>query len=100
MQQYNDVIAVGSFVLVQICTKKDKKYSVVEVNEVHDDHYRVIYLKKMQDSYKFIRAEETIYDIDRDDVLIKLPPPKIEGGTARQLINMSFGVDLSTFNMN
>lgn len=68
-------------------------------NFLHDDHYKVTYLKKIQDSSKFIRADDTNYDVDREDVLLKLPPPKIEGGTARQLINLTFGVNLSKFNM-
>lgn len=62
-QQNNVAIIVGSFVLVQITTtRKDKKYFIAEVNEVHDDHYKISYLKKLQDSFKFIRADDTSCD--------------------------------------
>ena len=46
---------------------------------------------------KFICDDETVYDIQLSDVVLKLPAPYTVGGTERRNRELQFSVDFSTY---
>lgn len=67
--------------------------------EVCDTYLKIQYLKRETNSNKFTREDLTIYEIDKSDVIFKLPHPNVTGGSARQLEKMSFGINLGMYNV-
>ena len=102
-----DNIEPGNFILTKLCGKKTVKHYVAEVVTVKSQNVFVVkYLKKLTTSEKFVRAatsekfvraDDNLYDLDKDDIIMKLPNPSQAGGSARQQEHLLFGVDLSNF---
>lgn len=90
---------VGDFILTQIKTKKTKTYFVANVVGVTDDGFKVRYLKRSKFAAKFLFENDTIYDLPDEDVVMKLGAPSVVGGTARRNAEMTFSIDLSSFNV-
>lgn len=67
------------------------------------DRRKCLYIKclksKNDKNYNYIRTDETIYDNELYDILLKLPPPTVPAGTARKVTHMSFGEDLSGYKL-
>ena len=66
---------------------------MAEVIEVAGLVYKVKYLKKSGDN-KFIR--EDIYDVELEDIIMKVPPPSVGHGSSRRQYLM-FDIDLTSF---
>lgn len=92
-------IEVGSFVLIRMLGKKSSKHFVAEVFGKDCGVYEVKYLKKDLDSQKFTFVDPIRYEVDEEDVVWKLPQPLMSGGSERQIQKLTFGVDLSSFNV-
>lgn len=86
-------IKPGVFILVQIQGKTYVKHFVAEVLEVGDTFLKVQYLKKDMNSQKFTREDKTVCELDKSDVVFKIPHPSITGESARQLEKLTFGVN-------
>ena len=71
----NSEIVSGSFLLVKLSGKKYSRHYVAEVIEVVGLFYKVKYLKKSGDN-KFIREDDDIYDVELEDIIMKVPPPR------------------------
>ena len=70
---------------------------MAEVIEVVGLVYKVKYLKKSGDfSNKFIREDDNIYDVELEDIIMKLPPPSGGHGSSRCQYLM-FDIDLTSF---
>lgn len=95
----NVQIESGAFVLVKLATKKTIKYFTAEIKEIHEESYEVQYLKRDPNSQKFTREDETVYEIDKGDIVFKLSHPKFTGGSARRCTKLTFGVNLSNYNV-
>lgn len=91
--------SVGDFILVQIPTKKTKKYFIAHIIEANNDIFNVKYLKKSRFGTKFYFQDDTVYELPAQDVIMKLGSPTTVGGTARRNTEMTFSVDLSPFNV-
>lgn len=85
-------IKSGVFILVQNQGKTYVKHFVAEVLE-RDTFLKVQYLKKYMNSQKFTREDKTVYELDKSDVVFKMPHPSFTGGSARQLEKLTFGVN-------
>lgn len=90
-------IIYGAYVLVKIAGKTMVKHFAVL--EVCDTYPKIQYLKRDGNSQKFKRDDLTVYDIDKSDVLFKLPHPIVSRGSTRQLEKFTFGVNLDTYNI-
>ena len=77
--------------------KKYSRHYVAEVIEVVGLVYKLKYVKKSGDfSNKFIREDDNIYDVEFEDIIMKLPPPSAGHGSFRCLYLM-FDIDLTSF---
>jgi len=56
-------------------------------------------LKKDTNSQKFTRKDKNVYELDKWDVVFKMPHPIVSGGSARQLEKLSFGLNLDFYNV-
>ena len=66
-------IVSGNLLLVKLSVKKYSRHYVAEVIEVVGLVYKVKYLKKSGDfTNKFIR-DDNIYNVELEDIIIKLP---------------------------
>lgn len=92
-------IQIGSFVLVKFAGKKSIKYFIAEIISITDNVYEVQYLKRDPNSQKFKREDPTVYEVDKNDIMFKLPHPILSGGSERQLEKLAFGIDLSNYNL-
>lgn len=88
----------NDYVLVKLCSKKTCRFYVAKIIEHSDGKCQtaVKYLKKKAGN-KFICDDETVYDIQLSDVVLKLPAPYTVGGTERRNRELQFSVDFSTY---
>ena len=87
---------IGDYVIVKIETKKKRFHYAGQI--VCDDNERMIkYLKRENQSYKFIFQNDQVFDFSVEDIVCKLPNPSRHGGTARLSSHLSFPVNLSVF---
>ena len=91
----NSEIVSGSFSLAKLNGKKYPRHYVAEVIEVAGLVYKVKYLKKSGDN-KFIREDDNIYDVELEDIIMKVPPPSVGHGSCRRQYLM-FDIDLTSF---
>lgn len=99
VEDLEDKIERDSFVLVNISSKKTSKLYVAEVISINKDRFEVNYLKKVPETRKFIREDDTIYELDKNYVIFKLPQPMFVEGSSRQRQNLFFEIELSRYNV-
>lgn len=85
---------VNDFILVKWKGKRKIKYLVAKVMGFElKDVFEVVYLKKCLDSNKFIQKDsELLYELQVEDVRLKLPAPSVFGGTQRLNKQINFPV--------
>lgn len=94
-------LKIGDFVLVRMPGKKSIFYYVAEIiNIINNSEYQVKYLKRVDNTNKFKRDSETVYDIVHGDIEKKLPLPIAVGGSERQISLLSFSVDFGLLNVH
>lgn len=86
------------FILVKLTSKKLCKYYIAKIVELTNDVLGVKYLKRNIGN-KFLCEDHTIYEIQTSDVVMKLPPPYITGGTERRNKELQFSIDFSTYSV-
>ena len=91
----NSEIVSGSFLLVKLSGKKYSRHYVAEVIEVVGLVYKVKYLKKSGDN-KFIREDDNIYDVELEDIIMKVSPPSVGHRSSRRQY-LIFDIDLTSF---
>ncbi|KAL1490217.1 hypothetical protein ABEB36_012947 [Hypothenemus hampei] len=87
------------FVLVQLATKKTKRYYVAKVIKKVEDGFEVQFYKKIPGttaSRNFIPSDESPSFIFDSDVTLHLPPPKSVGSSKRQEAQLPFAIDFDT----
>lgn len=85
----------GMFMIVQLRGKKSIKKFVAEVVDITNENFGVKYLKRVTGTEKFYRAEDTIYDVAKEDVVLLLPTPLDIVGSTRQSQYITFSLNLS-----
>lgn len=94
----NDSFNVDDFIVVKFVKKKIIRHFIGQINEVMEDgEVSVKFLKKVNDSsYHFVFPEiDDVADVKKGDIVLKLPPPLDNAGTARVKAFFSFNIDLS-----
>lgn len=92
-------IKSGDFCVVELKGKKNIKNYVAVIINIDRNDLKVKYLKRIIGTNKFIYEDAKIYDLQLEDVLLKLPPPTTAGGTARRESQMVFAIDIQSFNL-
>ena len=75
------------------------EHFAAEVIEVANTFLKIQHLKKDMNSQRFTREDKTVYELDKSEVVFKLPHPPVTGGLAQQLEKLSFGVSFDCLNV-
>ena len=79
---------------------KSIKYFDAEIIFISDDVFEIKYLKRGLSSQKFTREDPTNYEVDKNNVVVKLPHRLLSGVSERQIEKITFGTDLSNYNLD
>ena len=92
-----DIIDKDDFVLAKIAGKKTFCCYIAKVINVKNREIK--YLRRLENSYKFINDAMQTYAYNLDDIVCKLPIPHSVGGTARCSSILQFDVGFSGYNV-
>lgn len=92
----SNVIHTGEYVLIKFATKKKLVHYVALVEKIVANEYSVSYLRRKVDKFIFPEVPEK-YNVDKDDIVMKLPSPTFHAGTARISQKLSFPIDFEKF---
>lgn len=86
----------GDFVLVKLKGKKRCLHYVAEIVNVVGSSYIINYLHKTNNN-KFIDGKEDHDEITDSDIVRKLPFPTLSGASERQVSQISFPINFSSY---
>lgn len=90
----------GDFVRVKLASKEAIKHYVAKLlHTVRNSTYSVKFYEQKQ-KHKFPEGKEEPYDVDIDDIVLKLPGPSSVGGSARMMAYLVFNVSFDDYNMS
>jgi len=91
-------IKQGDFILVKVKGKKRCLHYVAEIVDVVGSNYNYIinYYHKTS-SNKFIDGKEDHDEITDNEIVRKLPLPTLNGASERQISQISFSIDFSSY---
>lgn len=96
-KEENQEIVKGDFWLTKLSSKKKIHYYVAEIVDIHDE-YTIKYLKKIEGTKnKFLYENDKTYDINLNDIIMKLPKPSSVGGSERQALQLAFSVSFHPY---
>ncbi len=95
--------APNDYILVKFETEKKAVFYIVQIIVVHEGEYHVSFMRKTTGkinklTFSFPKEVHAAF-IRKKDVILVLPPPT-SSGTKRQCRNISFIVDLSSYNIH
>lgn len=97
-----DELKPDDYILVQFHEKKSVKHYVAKIIEMQDKHevFVVEYLKKCLDSNKFkIEKDAELFEVNVEDITLKLPAPTIVGGTERREKQLIFPASFAGYHV-
>ncbi|KAK2726570.1 hypothetical protein QYM36_007425 [Artemia franciscana] len=95
-----DEISVGDLILVEFLGKRVNKYFAGEVKEDTSEGYAVTFLRRKSPSWKFVIPEAVDESlVPKSDIVMKLPVPRISGGTERASKALVFAINLSKYSV-
>lgn len=98
--EQNDNIEVGDYVLVKLKTEKLIRNYVVKVIDKNSEETIILYLKKMQKSDGFFLPEDAqSFFLMDEDIITKLPPQVVIGGSKRKANQVKFPINFDCYNM-
>ncbi|XP_030753728.1 uncharacterized protein LOC115880596 [Sitophilus oryzae] len=89
----------GDYVLIKFATKKKLVHYVALVENIKGSEYCVSYMRRQVNKFVFPTVPEN-YNVDKDDIVMKLPSPSCQGGTARMSQKLAFPIDFQKFSVN
>ncbi|KAK9700597.1 hypothetical protein QE152_g31127 [Popillia japonica] len=92
-EDINEELYANDFILVRLCGKKSYKFYIAQIIQTGEP-LEVKYLKKVGIN-TFICLDETLYELQTSEVVMKLPCPFISGGTERKRRQMNVSALLS-----
>lgn len=94
-------LKLDDFVLVEFKGLKCVKYFVAKIIEKQDKEVFVVeYLNKCLDSPRFrIEKDTEIFEVNVEDIKLRLPTPTVYGGTQRLLKQLKFPVSFAGYNL-
>lgn len=93
---------VEDFVLVSFSKKKGpNEHYVGKIVSKEDNgfEYKMMFYSRIGQSNKFLIKSSEVYDVNEEDILVKLPKPNQPSGSSRVSEQFVFPVDFSTFNV-
>lgn len=89
----------GDYVLVQCKGDKYREHFVANILKCRKKDFDVKYLKKMHKTDTFIMQEENpdIFNLQLEDIIMKLPQPESVGSTKRSACHLKFGIDFTGY---
>lgn len=96
-----DNVNIGDYILARfLLSKSNLVYYIGQVvgsGETKD--YLVNFYRRKRSTYHFVSPDvEDQYEVEKNEVLYKLPAPKINNGTARTARTLQFPINLNKFN--
>lgn len=91
-------IGESDYVLLKVMGKRKICYYVGQIVKKQGIFYEVKYLVKTGRN-TFVLKNDTVYEIDEDDIICKLPSPIIAGNSERQKNMLTFPVNFSAYEM-
>ena len=93
-------VKIGDFVLVEVCGKKKGSicYYIAEILCKSEIDFEVKCMKWLLPGYNFVFDDDTTYSVVPADIEMKLPKPRVCGGTERTT-QLSFPVDFRCYSM-
>ena len=88
----------NDYVLVKLATKQKTLYYIAKVMKKIDIVYAIQYLAKTGRN-TFILRNETVYEIDEEEIICKLPSPSSTGTSERQQKSPQFPMNFSGYVM-
>ena len=100
----DDDIGEGDYVVVNVTGKARVVRYIARVDEVNDGEYEGVFLHKVpsclkDDCISFIIDEKDDASFFASDIVFKLPPPVLVGGTARRAKHLRFNCDFKKWNV-
>ncbi|KAK2719217.1 hypothetical protein QYM36_004891 [Artemia franciscana] len=93
-----DETSVGDFILVEFLGKRVKKYFAGEVKEDTSEGYVVTFPCRKFPSWEFVFLEAVDESlVSKRDIVMKLPVPRISGGTEHAAKALVFDISLSKY---
>ena len=94
-------IGLNDFVLVKFLTKKSVVYYVGRVESKEDDmqNFKIMYMRKNEKGNFTFPQETDCSIVDKDDIIAKLHPSTMVGGTSRAQAYFAFDLDFSHYNV-
>lgn len=92
----------GEFVLVSFSKKKGpNEHFVGKIVNKEDGgfEYKMIFYSRIGQSSKFLAKSDEVFDVNEEDILVKLPKPNQLSGSNRLSEQLIFPVDFSSFNV-
>lgn len=92
----------GDYVLVNFQKKSGMPEQYVgKIISVSGDkiEYKIQFYKRIGNGNKFMKESEDVYDVDGEDILVKLPNPEVLSGSARVTGQLWFQVDFINYNI-
>lgn len=99
----DEVINIGDYVLVKFATKKKLIHYVARVDKLNEasNDMDVEFLRRRGESWNFsFRDQPDLAEVNRDDIVLKLPMPSTNKGTTRTSSFVSFGISMAKYNVN
>lgn len=93
---------VGEFVLVSFSKKKGpNEHYVRKVVSKEDDgfKFKMLYYSRIGQSNKFVVKSNETYDVNEEDIIVKLPKANQSSGSSRVSEQLIFPVDFSSLNV-
>lgn len=98
-------IIEGDFVVVKVAGKSRIVHYIARVDEIDFDECQGIFLQKVKgrvgsENSLFIPNPEDEASFSKDDIVHKLPEPKMVGGSMKRQGHLSFPCALKQWNLN
>lgn len=93
---------IGDYVLIQFPKKKaapDHFVGNIVSKDVSDSEFQIKFYKRIESSSKFIQESNQTYDVNEQDIILKLPKPLPMAGSNRLAGQLCFPVDFTNFNV-
>lgn len=95
----DEKISCEDYLLVRFATKTRSLYYLGKVEEVcENEEYVVKFLRKTNHGFCFPQKED-ISTVSRQDIVRKLPKPRVRPGTSRMASFLQFNVNFFAYNV-
>lgn len=92
-----DELVIADFVIVIYRLKKSVKHFVGQIDKIENENYHVNFLKRGDTTFFFSPDKKDEDICKKEDIVLRLPKPSLQGGTERAIAKLIFDFDFSNF---